>query len=56
MNEMFKDVAQQMTEFYSQTGKKLMSRASILSKVLTEKRTEEYIKPPTPLYFKVYHY
>ena len=53
MHNDYDDVVNHMSQFYSQAGKKLISRVDIMQKVLTERARDDYYKPPTPLYFKV---
>jgi hypothetical protein len=49
----YQEAVDKMSIFYSKVGKKMVSRVSVLQKILSEKHEDEYIKPPTPYYFKV---
>jgi hypothetical protein len=49
----YQEAVDKMSIFYSKVGKKMVSRVNVLQKILSEKHEDEYIKPPTPYYFKV---
>jgi len=53
MEHELNEVADHITEFYSSTGKKLVSNMSTIANILKPRKVAEYVKPITPTYYKV---